>query len=273
MKIVYNQRHATGAALREFGISGCYFKDIAIDSDRRHITRKSHYHTTYELHIITNGAQEYDVNGRHYRVECGQFLLLYPGTVHTVGSAAPNTKKASAIFFKAVDKPIDCFLGAVSARMGDNVAQILHEANAPKAISPVLIENNILELLVLIFRTVGIKETQKHDRPDENEFLALAKQYLHDNIETAPNVTDVAEYCHLSAKQLTRIFQEFEGITPGEYIIRHRIAKIEQLLADPSLSLKEISEAMNFNNEYYFNAFFKKHSGMPPGEHRKMLGK
>jgi YesN/AraC family two-component response regulator len=47
---------------------------------------------------------------------------------------------------------------------------------------------------------------------------------------------------------------------------------LSKLLSDSSLSLKQISEIMNFNNEYYFNAFFKKYSGMPPGEYRKMLG-
>jgi AraC-like DNA-binding protein len=36
-------------------------------------------------------------------------------------------------------------------------------------------------------------------------------------------------------------------------------------------SIKDISEIMHFNNEYYFNAFFKKYSGMPPGEYRKMF--
>lgn len=89
---------------------------------------------------------------------------------------------------------------------------------------------------------------------------------------SSPGVVDVATYCYLSTKQLTRIFQKYEGVTPGEYIIKRRIVKIESLLADASLSLKQVSMMMNFDNEYYFNAFFKKYSGMPPGEYRKMHG-
>ena len=100
----------------------------------------------------------------------------------------------------------------------------------------------------------------------------MAKQYIEDNVELNPSVSDVAEYCHLSAKQLTRIFNGFEGISPGEYIIRARVSRIEALLSDRSLSLRQIGEIMSFNNEYYFNAFFKKYSGMPPGEYRKMTG-
>jgi AraC-like DNA-binding protein len=85
-------------------------------------------------------------------------------------------------------------------------------------------------------------------------------------------VGEVAKYCYLSTKQLTRIFNVYEGVSPGEYIIKARVAKIKKLISDKSFSLKQISDIMHFNNEYYFNAFFKKHSGLPPGEYRKMLG-
>ena len=42
------------------------------------------------------------------------------------------------------------------------------------------------------------------------------------------------------------------------------------VMNESELSLKEISERLNFANEYYFNTFFKKYSGMTPGEYRKM---
>ena len=107
----------------------------------------------------------------------------------------------------------------------------------------------------------------------ENTVLTIAKQYIADNIERPFLVSDLAGYCYLSTKQLTRIFNEYEGITPGEYIKRERGIAVEKMLAESSFSLKQISEKMNFSNEYYFNEFFKKYSGMPPGEYRKMIGK
>ena len=134
-------------------------------------------------------------------------------------------------------------------------------------------ENSILEILILSFRLSGIKENEKKTQSDENATLAIAKQYIDDNIEAGLSVADVSAYCYLSTKQLTRLFNKFENISPGEYIISRRIKLIENLLADHSLSLKQISTRMHFDNEYYFNTFFKKHSGMPPGEYRKMLGK
>ena len=36
---------------------------------------------------------------------------------------------------------------------------------------------------------------------------------------------------------------------------------------------KEIADKMSFNNEYYFNTFFKKYFGMTPGEYKKIVNR
>ena len=58
-------------------------------------------------------------------------------------------------------------------------------------------------------------------------------------------------------------------MSPGDYIKRKRASAIAEMLSGTSLSLKEISRVMNFNNEYYFNSFFKRYCGMTPGDYRK----
>ena len=166
-----------------------------------------------------------------------------------------------------------CFCGTATPRLLSNFDFICQEATLKKESSHTLIENGILECLVSIFRLSGIKEKDSCHRQDDHIITSLAKKYIEDNIQLNPSVPDVSEYCYLSAKQLTRIFTKFEGISPGEYITKRRVARIEKLILEDCLSLKQISELMNFNNEYYFNTFFRNHAGMPPGEYRKMFGK
>ena len=98
----------------------------------------------------------------------------------------------------------------------------------------------------------------------------MATQYIQDNIEQAPTVSEVAAYCGVSERQLSRIFAG-EGQSPAEIIRAQRVRRIEELLADPSLSLKDIGDRMGFSDEYYFNAFFKKYAGMTPGAYRKTM--
>lgn len=259
--------------MSRFGIQNCYFKKLSLDRDLNRITKKTHHHSGFELHIITSGYQKYEVAGTAVTLESGSFLLIYPNVSHTVIASTPNTQKYSITFAQQTDSHMHYFLGTLSERISANLFFITNEVLLQREISSTLIENNILETLVSVFRLSGIKESNQISKQNENVVISLAKQYIEDNIETGPSVSEVSAYCYLSPKQLTRIFQKNEGVSPGEYIINRRISIIEKLLANESFSLKQISEIMHFANEYYFNSFFKKHSGMPPGEYRKMLGK
>lgn len=273
MKILYKQpKQDPQGSLRLFGVQNCYCKRLVFKQDQKSVTKKPHHHTGFELHILTEGFQQYRVNGKDYTLESGKFLLIYPNVSHTVLASAPQTQKYSITFDKQTESSQACFFGAITGRIADDLACISGEAQLKKEISAALIENSVLEILVRIFRLAGMEEKENTEKQDENAVVSLAKRYIEDNIDAAPGVAEVSEYCNLSVKQLTRVFRKFEGISPGEYIMKKRIEAIAKLLAKDSLSLKQISEIMNFNNEYYFNAFFKKHFGMPPGEYRKMLG-
>ena len=274
MKILYKQpKESQNSALSSFDIQNCYFKKITVDQDTKNITKKTHHHTSFELHIVTEGFQEYNVSGTTYRLESGSFLLIYPDAPHTITASMPLTRKFSITFNKQTDISLPCLFGKADERIFSNLEFISNEALLKRVISHTLTENSILEILVWIFRLSGAKEKEQRHKQDENISVSLAKQYIEDNIEFNPDVKDVAAYCYFSTKQLTRIFQKYEGIAPGEYIIKRRIEVIEEFLRDDTYSLKKISEIMSFNNEYYFNTFFKKYSGMPPGEYRRMFGK
>ena len=46
---------------------------------------------------------------------------------------------------------------------------------------------------------------------------------------------------------------------------------IENLILDNTLTLRQISDRMNFRSEYYFCAFFKKNAGTSPGKYRQLM--
>jgi AraC-like DNA-binding protein len=118
----------------------------------------------------------------------------------------------------------------------------------------------------------GIRDTLNGTvNSEEDHRLTIAKQYIEDNICQPISVSELASYCYISEKQLGRIFVSECGLTVMEYIRKMKCRQIEKMLSDPSLSLRQISEKMNFNNEYHFNSFFKKYAGMSPGTYRKAI--
>lgn len=272
MKILYKQPESLAGSLLRFGVSNCYLKDILLCRDETRMTKKQHQHTGLEMHIIKSGCQEYVVGGKEYRLESGNFLLIYPKVSHQVIASTPNTQKYAITFNMTIADGPDCLFGSLTPRVADNIERIVHEVALKKAISNTLIENTLLEIIVWVLRLAGIKEEKQKCQPEENAQITFAKQFIDDNIAQDPSVSDVAVCCHISSKQLTRIFQKAEGVSPGEYIIRKRVERIESLLAEGSLSLRQISEDMQFSSEHYFNAFFKKYAGMTPGAYRRMHG-
>lgn len=274
MKIIYKQGNSPAShGLAAFGVSNCYFKQLSLKSDIKSITKKSHHHTGFEMHIITDGFQEYCVGKAQYKLKKGDFLLICPGVSHKALAASSGAQKISLTFTKEKQTDFACFFGKLSARMADDIAFALKENTEKKEISQVLTEGCILEIIVAALRMAGLPEEKAAETDNCNAITALAKQYIADNIEKAPTVAEAARYCGLGVKQFTRAFKRFEHILPSEYIIKKRILAIEALLSEGELSLKQISEITGFGNEYCFNSFFKKYAGMPPGEYRKAVGK
>lgn len=273
MKILYKQGQS-----RHLGISNCYLKYISIEKDAKSITKKLHHHTDYEVHLIEQGHQVYEMNGQEYRVKTGDFLILPPHAKHRLLHSSPDTLKSSFTFKADAKAPLLPFAessyschGTLPSQILENLRFIKEECKLRRETSPMLIENRVLESIVLLFRAAGMKEQYANNADESADIrITIAKQYIADNVEQNFTVLDIAKYCYLSPKQLSRLFSQYEDISLSNYIKNQRVEHVAALLLDDSLSLKAISERMHFNNEYYFNSFVKKNLGQPPGTYRKM---
>ena len=271
MKILFKQSDIDDSFFACFGVKQCYFKHLLTERDAKSISRKAHHHAFFEIHIIEKGHQIYLVEDKEYNVKCGEILLISPNVKHRLIKSAPQTSKFGITFCaQNIEGIKPCSVGKLERRIRDNVALIVAESEKNFVSSRRIISGCVSESIILLLRACGMKESAERVVADEiDSRLFLAKQFINDNIEQALKVSEIAEYCYLSEKQLTRIFLA-DGTSPAEYIRMQKVKYIEKLLSDKRLPLKAISEKMNFSSEYYFNRFFKKYSGMTPGEYRRM---
>ena len=280
MKFLYKQpvnNLDPGAVFfRCLGVHQCYFKHLFSERDAAGMTYKRHHHTHYEVHMVESGCVGYEVDGKEYILNIGHFLVLPPQTAHQATLRQPGTSTLSITFRSEEDKCLlpaltNCVTGEISAEIKELIATILAENTQRQFASTTLIAASLAQILIRFWRLCGVRKSEDPQQIVEADpRLSLAIQYICDNIEYSPTVSEVAAYCHLSTKQLTRLFLEAEEPVPSEYIRQQRIRRIEELLKDPQISLRSISETMHFSSEFYFNTFFKKESGMTPGEFRKM---
>lgn len=279
MKLLFEQsaskEDAGSTFLLNLGIKQCYVSYLFADRDSDRILTKRHQHACYEIHIVKTGEITYIVDDTSYTLSSGNFLLLPPYTLHQSQQLHSGTSMICITFYTTEKADIlpnmaQCVHGEMSRSVQDCIRLMISEHTHGQHAYSQLVASAVAQALILLWRICGTQNSlSSKRRTSENPRLNLAMQYIQDNIDHAPTVSEVSAYCNMSAKQLTRLFMLTKNMTPSEYIRSLRISRIETLLKSTNLSLHDISEQMHFSSEYYFNTFFRQYSGMPPGEFRK----
>lgn len=79
---------------------------------------------------------------------------------------------------------------------------------------------------------------------------------------------DIAESAAVSKSYLLRLFKRHLGTTPYEYLMRYRITRAKELLAETDLRVGQIARSVGFNSESNFSYRFSRMVGQSPREYR-----
>lgn len=269
MKILYNQGSLSEdeAYIPDYGLKNCYFKKITKGLP----AKKPHHHNHYEIHMLSNGEQNYEIDGNVCTLCENEYILIPPKIKHRLSYTTGNLLKYSITFSASNHLEVPISTGKIPKNIIDDIKFIETEYEQTKISSIRLIENRIYEICVLLFRTSGYKENviEKNQSP-VNYQSAMAKKFILDNIESGLSISTVADYCHISPRHLSRLFTDSFELTPTAYIRKVKMEEISKYLINSNLSLKEISEKFSYTDEHYFNSSFKKYFGISPLAYRKM---
>lgn len=149
--------------------------------------------------------------------------------------------------------------------------RILRERQSDEIGSEFLNHLLVLELFVLISRALKMEwESSIQDKsPKLKELIQISVKYIHNNFERDISLGDVAKFVFLSPSYFTRAFKEEMGISPISYLLKVRVKRAEELLADTDQKISDIALSVGFSNQQRFNEIFKKYSGMTPLQYRK----
>lgn len=102
-----------------------------------------------------------------------------------------------------------------------------------------------------------------------NEELALRfLKLLNDNFKVEKSVQFYAGVLSITSGHLSKVLKEVSGKTAGELIVDTVILEAKILLGNPSLSIAQISDDLQFSDQSFFGKYFKKHSGFSPSQYR-----
>ncbi|WP_431215968.1 helix-turn-helix transcriptional regulator [Puia sp. P3] len=79
----------------------------------------------------------------------------------------------------------------------------------------------------------------------------------------------VAEELQVSYSLFRKAFKQQTGVAPGQYLLDLKLQFARQLLADPTIQIKEIAYRLNMESPLYFGKLFKDKLGVTPSEYRR----
>jgi len=102
--------------------------------------------------------------------------------------------------------------------------------------------------------------------------LEWIPSYLSNHLQEPLSVGTLAERAHLSVSRFNVLFRRRFGRSPHQYLLDMRVGHAGELLAATALPLGIIAEYCGFADIHHFAKAFKRRTGMPPGEYRKVNG-
>lgn len=102
--------------------------------------------------------------------------------------------------------------------------------------------------------------------PQKQHMLTYAMHYLAE--EPEPQLHKITEELGISEAHFCRIFKEYTGYRPFEYMNLIKIQKARELLKNSKLGISEIAKSVGYESHSYFSLLFKRYTGMTPTEYR-----
>ncbi len=99
--------------------------------------------------------------------------------------------------------------------------------------------------------------------------VARLTEYIDTHVDEKIHIHHLAAMVGVSQFHFARLFKETTGLPPHQFILRHRIEKVKDLLGHPKMSLAEISYCAGFSSQSHMSTQFKKLVGMSPNLYRK----
>jgi AraC family transcriptional regulator len=101
--------------------------------------------------------------------------------------------------------------------------------------------------------------------------LRRVVEFMHANVCKQVGLKDLADCAGLSLSHFSFQFRASTNQSPHQYMLRLRIERSKELLADSRLSVLDVGLEVGFRNQQHFATVFRNSVGVPPSVYRTQL--
>ncbi|MFM1655604.1 response regulator [Brevibacillus sp. B_LB10_24] len=134
-------------------------------------------------------------------------------------------------------------------------------------------EKRTLEELLQWFLT-GIDQLEQRQTiyfSGVSKMIQDAVHFIEKNYFKEITLDDLSEHVGLSKSYVSSTFKKSVGLSFVDYLVRIRIEKAKELIAQTDLKIWEVAERVGFNDPKYFTKMFKRSMGISPRRFKNKL--
>ena len=272
----------------EYGKERLSIYEVNGSTDLKMLMKANKYH----MIVITSGEMTVDVNFRIFRMKERSSLNISSGeTIREISTSADmrgyhiiyspefqtemrTTRKSPISLQLKKEYPYQEFTKSEYELIYSSIKRIIGYINDPEHFyQSILIKNEIYSIQL----NISNKRRKQHggtmtDNANHKEVIRERFKNLVDgHCDKQHSVSWYANAMFISPDYLSKIIREYDGMSARVWINTRIIEKAEFLMMQSDLTLKEISDKLNFPDQSSFGRFFKSSTGWSPKEYRKNL--
>jgi AraC family transcriptional activator of pobA len=266
-----------------------YIKTFQQHKTEHPFVMKPHSHDFYLLMIVTKGGGTHTIELNNYDVKPGSVFFMSPSEAHswklnndTDGYILFFNTQFYLMDFKAKNL-FDLPFYNPSEKTRSGILTLKQLSEFKIIMDNILCENAIHSVyqksilrsyldIILLKLAVGLSYTDKKQKsPATALVIPKLEALIEQNFIQHQPVLFYAKQLNLSAPQLNSITKNYLNKTVVEMLQARMIAEAKRLLVYSSFTISEIAYQLNFNDNSYFNRFFKKVESVTPEQFRKRI--
>jgi AraC family transcriptional activator of pobA len=274
---------------RKSGEKNLLFSVEVFDAKRHFQVTYPHRHDFYEVLYLSNGSGFHIIDSNKYEIKPPCIFFLSPGQAHRLELSSDidgfiflftaefylvnqnnKNKLLEFPFFFSVsqnnpplliqDKGDDDFLRML-------LQKGLNEFEKEEVSNETI--HAILELLLLACNNLYPDELISVQKGKGQIFVKNFLKLIEENYQKNLSITEYAKMLAVSPNHLTQMVKQITGKTSIELLQEKLIVETKRLLIHTNLTVSEISDRMNFDDQSYFTKYFKNKTGITPLQYRK----
>ncbi len=260
---------------------------IVFEHFRRPMPRHSHGNNSYELHYIPHGGGTVNIDDTVYEVAPNTLYMTGPHVEHEQIPAMEDPMAEYCIYFKlqsnsapgkrprkttaSLFEKTHFWYGQDSQSIASIMTQLFEELEHQYTGYRLQVEALLQQCIVKTVRNYeNARESESHFQASnlvDSKYLIIEESFLYDyeilTLET------LAKRLGLSNRQTERCLKDYYGKTFLQKKTEAKMSMAKIYLNDPTLSISEISNRLNYSSIEHFAYAFKQYYKTSATEYRK----